>query len=120
MLRIVRNVLVGVLHRMGLQSRQGISIGIDWADGKDVSSVVEVQRAEVVEETSYSGKPRLRCTVCGKVAFKTEQQALINRDYIESKGGPRMRPYKGRYQRVYGQNKGMPCGWWHLSRGRKG
>jgi len=78
-----------------------------------------INYAPVVLEHSVSGNPRLRCQVCNKVAFESEADALKNRDYIHSKGGPRMRQYKGRYPRVYGQSKGTPCGWWHLSKGRK-
>jgi len=134
MLRTVRNALVGVWQRVTtLRRRIRFRDPFWWRskekeDGSDVASVEAaplVENVEVIEyarvevEESFSGRSRLRCTVCDKVAFRTEKEALINRDYIFMKGGPRMRQYKGRYPRVYGQNKGTPCGWWHLSRGRK-
>jgi len=130
MLVTARNVLVGVLRRIKtglgilflrpfLNSVKEREVGLDVISVEELQGVEVIEYARVVLEKSYSGNSRLRCTVCDKVAFRTEEEALHNRDYIHSKGGPRMRQYKGRYKRTYGQRKGTPCGWWHLSSGRR-
>lgn len=80
-------------------------------------------RAEVVEEITRFNQRRDRCTVCDKVAFATEADAISAKNNIFLDRGVRMRHYKGRhpYQRRGrgGENKGRPCGWWHLTTSRK-
>jgi hypothetical protein len=53
------------------------------------------------------------------VAFATEKEAMAARDKIRDERKVRMRHYKGRHPRRYGESKGRPCGWWHLSRFNK-
>lgn len=76
-------------------------------------------RAEVISEITRFNQRRDRCTVCDKVAFATEADAISARDHIFLDRGVRMRHYKGRHHRCYGEDKGRPCGWWHLTSSRK-
>jgi len=78
-----------------------------------------IERAEVIPETSWSGRARERCIVCSKVAFASEKEAMAARDKIRDERRVRMRHYKGRHPRRYGEKRGRPCGWWHLSRFNK-
>lgn len=73
------------------------------------------ERAVVIPEVGPMGNLRFRCEVCNKVAFMNEAIAMEAARQISKRTTYRFRHYKGRYRREHGQNKGIPCGWWHLS-----
>jgi hypothetical protein len=57
--------------------------------------------------SSYTGRPRIVCDVCGKAAHPTQESAEASARRIEERG-QRMNAYLGE-----------ACGWWHLTRSRE-
>ncbi len=63
----------------------------------------------VIEETTYRGRVRLRCTVCQKVAYTTEGRA--ERAAATIRGNPKGNVVRSSKMRHYEGD----CGWWHLT-----
>lgn len=77
------------------------------------------ERAPVVEEENpHTGKTRLRCSCCGKIAFSSREEAESAAQKIALRGVV-MQAYKGRRSPEEApdprnRRRGLPCGWWHL------
>lgn len=61
------------------------------------------ERAPLIPDVGLYNNPRMRCTWCDKVAYKSEEEARYAAKVISKR-----QPMEAYYDKK--------CGWWHLTR----